>query len=65
MIAATHATEEIRAQIGADSLSYMTLDGLRDVVRNSGGSPDQYCFACTEDDNYPIPLRRAQKSSDV
>ena len=65
LIAATHATEEIRAQIGADSLSYMTLDGLRDVVRNSGGSPDQYCFACTEDDNYPIPLRRAQKSSDV
>jgi amidophosphoribosyltransferase len=49
LIASSHMTEEIRKYITADSLSYLSLDGLKKVVP----SPENYCTACF-DNKYPI-----------
>ena len=49
LIAATKTTEEIRDMIGADSLCFLSLDGLLDAV----GGKDIYCTGCF-DGNYPI-----------
>lgn len=49
LIASTHNLEEIKKYITADSLSYLNIEGLSKVVRNS----DQYCTACF-DNNYPV-----------
>jgi amidophosphoribosyltransferase len=49
LIASSHMTEEIRKYITADSLSYLSIDGLKHIVPN----PENYCTACF-DNNYPI-----------
>jgi amidophosphoribosyltransferase len=43
LIASRMDIEEIRRHIGADSLGYLSLDGM---IRATGGTPDQYCAAC-------------------
>ncbi len=43
LIAARHPVSEIRDFLGADSLSYLSLDGLREAV---GASHPNYCYAC-------------------
>lgn len=43
LIASTHNVEEIRQYIGADSLGYLSLEGLRQAVGDSEG---RYCLAC-------------------
>ena len=50
LIAATHSLEEIRTYLDADSLAYLSLDGLTGAVR--GGRTD-YCTSCYTG-NYPI-----------
>ncbi len=52
LIAATHSLEEIRRYIGADSLGYLTIDGLRGSVGASGGS---YCTSCYTGE-YPVAV---------
>ncbi|NTU42146.1 MAG: amidophosphoribosyltransferase, partial [Nitrospirales bacterium] len=49
LIASTHQTDEIRKYITADSLAYISLEGLKGIVPNSG----DYCSACF-DNEYPI-----------
>ena len=49
LIAARKTVEEIRETIGADSLCFLSLDGLLDAV----GGKDIYCTGCF-DGNYPI-----------
>lgn len=49
LIASTHEVEEIRRYITADTLSYLSLDGLKNIVPRS----HNYCTACF-DNNYPI-----------
>ena len=49
LIAATHLTEEIKKYITADSLSYLSLEGLKKMVPD----PADYCTACF-DNTYPI-----------
>ena len=49
LIAATHTIEEIRKYVTADSLFYLTLEGLKAHVPN----PEDYCTACF-DTKYPI-----------
>lgn len=49
LIASTHSLEEIKKYITADSLGYLSIEGLSKVVPNS----DQYCTACF-DNNYPV-----------
>ncbi len=43
LIAARHSVEEIRQFIEADSLAYLSLEGMLAAV---GGPPDSYCTAC-------------------
>jgi len=52
LVAANHSVEEIRRSIGADSLAYLTLEGLRRAVPR--GERD-YCTACFTG-IYPTPL---------
>jgi amidophosphoribosyltransferase len=49
LIASTHLIEEIRKYVTADSLSYLSLDGLKNIVPDS----HNYCTACFDCD-YPI-----------
>jgi amidophosphoribosyltransferase len=50
LIAATHSVDEIRRYIGADSLGYLSLDGLKGSVGSSRGS---YCTSCYTGE-YPV-----------
>lgn len=52
LIAADLAVEEIREYIGADSLAYLSLDGMVDATDQPG---DTLCRACF-DGEYPIPI---------
>jgi amidophosphoribosyltransferase len=52
LIAANHSLHEIGASIGADSLAYLSLDGLRNSVSPQS---DRYCVACFTG-CYPTPL---------
>jgi amidophosphoribosyltransferase len=52
LIANGASVEEIRASLGADSLSYVSLEGLVAASRQPG---DTMCHACF-DGIYPIPL---------
>ncbi|MCX8026676.1 MAG: amidophosphoribosyltransferase [Thermodesulfovibrionales bacterium] len=49
LIASSHLIEEIRKYITADTLAYLSLEGLKSVVPN----PENYCTACF-DNKYPI-----------
>ena len=53
IIAARKSVPEIRDFIGADSLGYLSLDGLVDAV---GLPKDTLCHACLTGD-YPIPVQ--------
>ena len=52
LIAATHTEEEIRAFIGADSLGYLSSEG---VLAALDLPYDRFCFACF-DGRYPVPV---------
>ena len=57
LIAAQKSVEEIRDFIGANSLHYLSFDGL---VRATGRTRGDFCLACF-DGNYPIPLLDEQQ----
>ncbi len=48
LIASSHTPDEIRRYTTADSLAYLSLEGLKEVINDNG-----YCFACF-DGNYPV-----------
>ena len=54
LIGATHSVEEIRRYIGADSLSYLSLDGLLSAV---GTKRSSYCTSCYTG-QYPVAFPR-------
>ncbi|HEY4118297.1 MAG TPA: amidophosphoribosyltransferase, partial [Byssovorax sp.] len=64
LIASKHAVDEIRDHLTADSLGYLSLDGLVDAIRavegraHGGDQParDAYCHACFSGD-YSVPVR--------
>jgi amidophosphoribosyltransferase len=58
LIAYTHEVEEIRRYITADSLGYLSLEGVRGAVRPDL-PPDSsgFCEACFSGD-YPVPFPR-------
>lgn len=57
LIASSHNTEEIRRYITADSLAYLSLDGMLKAAPNQ---PDHYCTACFTE-RYPISFTRAEE----
>jgi amidophosphoribosyltransferase len=56
LIASQHTTEEIRKFVEADSLAYLSMDGLYKAVGESEG----YCAACFNNE-YPTPLYQKEK----
>ena len=53
LIAANKTIEEIRELTGADSLGYLSIEGLMKVV---GGTHGGFCDACFTG-NYPVPVQ--------
>jgi amidophosphoribosyltransferase len=53
LIAANNTVEEIREFIGADSLAYLSLEGLRRAVGDPAGA--RFCNACYTG-HYPTEL---------
>ncbi len=54
LIASSHQVEEIRRYLEADSLGYLSLEGM---LKSTGGSPDQFCHACFTGD-YRVGFQR-------
>ena len=57
LIAGSKSVEQIRRFVGADSLAYLSLEGL---LQGIGGEKDEYCTACWTDE-HPVPLPRAEE----
>jgi amidophosphoribosyltransferase len=53
LIAAHHTQDEIAATVGADTLRYLSIDGLKRAVRQQSG--EGFCFACF-DGAYPLQV---------
>jgi amidophosphoribosyltransferase len=52
LIASSHSVEEIRRYVEADTLGYLSLEGLRQAVADTDG---RYCYACYTA-HYPTDL---------
>lgn len=52
LIAACRPVEEVREFIGADSLGYLSVEGIQEAV---GGRSEEFCMACFTDD-YPVEV---------
>jgi amidophosphoribosyltransferase len=59
LIAARLTNDEIRERIGADSLEFLSLEGMMRAVGNPDGSEDGYCNACFTG-RYPLEVGEAQ-----
>jgi len=53
LIASSHKVKEIQKFIDASSLHYLTLEGLKECVREDA---EHFCYACFTGD-YPIPFQ--------
>jgi amidophosphoribosyltransferase len=58
LIGATHTIDEIRKYVGADTLGYLSLDGLRAAV---GSGQSSYCTSCYTG-QYPVAFPRDQQA---
>jgi amidophosphoribosyltransferase len=58
LIAAGSSVDQVREFVGADSLGYLSLDG---VIQATGSPRDSFCRACF-DGEYPIPVREDEPS---
>ncbi len=58
LIASSHSIDEIRKYIGADSLHYISLDGMFSCLK--GSDPKDYCEACFTG-NYEIPFPKQER----
>jgi amidophosphoribosyltransferase len=58
LIAATHSLEEIRTYLEADTLAYLSLDGLLSAVSEHRGS---YCTSCYTGE-YPVVFPRDEQA---
>ena len=66
LMAANHSIEEMGNIIGADSLAFISMDGLYRAVgeaKRNNNTP-QYCDACFSGD-YPIPLTDHNSGSNI
>ncbi len=59
LIAATKSVKEIAEQIGVDSLSYLSWQGMLEETRSD---PQNFCSACFTGD-YPVPVPEPVKRS--
>jgi amidophosphoribosyltransferase len=59
LIAATHTLEEIRKYLDADSLYYLSLDGM---LAGMNSHRSQFCTSCYTG-NYPVPFPKEQAAA--
>lgn len=59
LIACRMSIPEIGAQIGADSLGYLSVDSLREIAK---GSKCEFCDGCFTG-NYPVPVEEAARDT--
>jgi amidophosphoribosyltransferase len=66
LIAAQMSVDEIAAEIGADSLSFISVDGLYRAIADAKRQPDapQFCDACFTGE-YPIQLAAGLSANKV
>ena len=57
LIASDHKLQEIKKYITADSLAYLSLEGM---LKASPVTPTRYCSACFTE-QYPIPFTKAEE----
>ncbi|HHU83145.1 MAG TPA: amidophosphoribosyltransferase [Firmicutes bacterium] len=57
LIAASHTVDEIRRQIGVDTLTYLSVEGLKKALDTTA---DLHCFGCFGK-GYPIPSAPEKK----
>ena len=60
LAASTSSLEEIRRQVGVDTLGYLSLDG---TLRAAGGDPEAFCHACFSG-QYPTALPASLRIGD-
>ena len=69
LIASTHDLEEIRRYLKADSVGYLTVSAMEEVMRSlnvrkeaasSSSKEEQFCNACFTG-NYPIPFTQEER----
>lgn len=66
LIASSHTVDEIARYVTADSLGYLSLEGMIDVVSSAGGDkapalpPDHFCHACFSG-RYAIPFSQTSR----
>jgi amidophosphoribosyltransferase len=61
LIAASHSVEEIAAHVGADSLAYLSLEGM---LASVSGEKESYCTACWTG-QYRVPLNDRQHQREL
>jgi amidophosphoribosyltransferase len=58
LLASSRTVEQIREFVGADSLGYLSLEGLHESVNGAGEGPSNgFCNACFSND-YPITIQQ-------
>lgn len=57
LIGSSHGIEEIRKYVTADTLAYLSLEGM---LAAAPGAGERYCNACFTE-NYPIPFTKAEE----
>jgi amidophosphoribosyltransferase len=62
LIAANYTVDEIREKTGADSLGYLSLDGL---VAASGRKRSEMCLGCLNGDYPNVPVAHSARGSSV
>jgi amidophosphoribosyltransferase len=63
LIASSHSVDEIARYVTADSLGYLSLEGMLNAVvgpNAEGRRPEQFCHACFSG-KYAIPFSPANK----
>ncbi len=64
LIASSHSIEEINRYITADTLGYLSFEGMRKAAGVPNGEPGHYCDACFTG-NYPVKFPRLKGDSQL
>jgi len=64
LISSSHSIEEINRYITADSLGYLSIEGMRKAAGVPDGSPGHFCEACFSG-QYPVKFPRLKSDSQL
>eukprot|EP00475_Leptophrys_vorax_P024271 TRINITY_DN3346_c0_g1_i1.p1 TRINITY_DN3346_c0_g1~~TRINITY_DN3346_c0_g1_i1.p1 ORF type:complete len:550 (-),score=127.62 TRINITY_DN3346_c0_g1_i1:991-2589(-) len=56
-------TEKMRQYLGADSLAYLSVEGLGKALKRSKSGASNFCFACFTSE-YPVPVQFQDKKKE-